>query len=147
MLCKLKTESIKMLPSCESIIMSEKTFLSDEWKEDPFLLILMKFIKPVQLPIKTSNYLEDGQMIFYKPNFEMQLILDEYRNLGKGRTVEFCTQCGFRMFKFKPTPRCIESICLGCIKARAKRFKDMLGQLKHSPIMINPTSISTNTVF
>jgi hypothetical protein len=85
--------------------------------------------------------MEDGKILFYKPNLEMQLILDEYRNLGKGRTVEFCKYCGFRMLKPRPTPRNVELICPGCLAARAKRFNDFMSSIAHRSMMVNPPLI------
>jgi len=70
------------MPNCEAVLMSEKTLLSNELKEDLFLCALLKCIAPRQLPITTSEYLEDGKIIFYKPNLKMQLILDEVKKLA-----------------------------------------------------------------
>ncbi len=122
-------------PSCKAVYMNNKTFLSDEWKETPLLLALLKCIAPNQLAIATSDFLDDGQLFFYEPNLEMQLILDEYRNFGKGRTIEFCTECGFRMFSTKPTPRNIERKCSKCLNGRSERFREFAKRWVNRPIM------------
>jgi NADH pyrophosphatase NudC (nudix superfamily) len=125
------------LPNCEAVIMSNATLESDEWKEDPFLLMLLKHIEPIQLLIKTSEYVEYGKVIFWKPNLEMQLLLDEYRNLGKGRTIEFCRTCGFRMFSTKPTPRNKKLMCYSCREIRRRMIFPLL-----NPPSIYSTAIS-----
>lgn len=64
-----------MMPDCKYVAMNQKTLDSGKWKNDEFLFTLLKFIAPNQFPVMVSDYIEDGEILFFEPNEPLQDLL------------------------------------------------------------------------